>query len=131
MERALSDDERGLERLLLGLRTALAVASAARRLGGDDRQLGADVDGVALLHEDLGHVAGRRRGDLGVDLVGGDLEEGLVLLDLVAHLLEPLGDGALGDGLPELGHGDVGHQPLTLLPLQRKRGAFRLASPAG
>ena len=46
------------------------------------------------------------RGDLGVDLVGGDLEQWLVGVDLVALLLEPAGDGALGHALAERGHGD-------------------------
>jgi len=31
----------------------------------------------------------------------------LVALDRVAHFLEPLGQGALGDGLAHLGHGDI------------------------
>ena len=46
---------------------------------------------------DLQQRAGDRRRDLGVDLVGGDLEQRLVDRDLVADLLEPAGDGALGD----------------------------------
>ena len=33
----------------------------------------------------------------------------LVLGDLVADLLQPLGDRALGDGLAQLRHGDVSH----------------------
>src|SRR5439155_22962519 len=36
---------------------------------GDHGQPGADVDRLALLHEDLGHVAARWRRHLGVDLV--------------------------------------------------------------
>src|SRR5699024_2259699 len=58
--------------------------------------------------DDLLEGAGQGRGDLGVDLVGGDLEEALVDLDGVALLLEPLGDGALGDGFAEFGHRHVG-----------------------
>src|SRR5699024_7336841 len=46
-------------------------------------------------------------GDLGVDLVGRDLEQGLVDVDGLAHRLEPAGDGALGDGLAQCGHGHV------------------------
>src|SRR5699024_7845046 len=45
-------------------------------------------------------------GDLGVDLVGRDLEQRLVDVDGVADLLQPAGDGALGDGLAERGQGD-------------------------
>src|SRR5699024_1636358 len=67
----------------------------------------ADVDGVVFLSEDLDQGACDRGWDLGVDLVGGDLEQWLVDLDLVADGLQPLGDGALGDGLAELRHGDV------------------------
>jgi hypothetical protein len=51
---------------------------------------------------------GRR--DLGVDLVGGDLEQRLVDLDGVADLLQPAGDGAFGDALAQLRKCDVsGH----------------------
>src|SRR5699024_9689036 len=74
----------------------------------DDGEGGADVDGLVLLGHDLLQGAGDGGGDLGVDLVGGDLEQGLVDLDGVADGLEPLGDGALGDGLAEFGHDDVG-----------------------
>src|SRR5699024_6993627 len=97
-----------LGRLVLGLlllrlfllgRLAGAVADA-----GDDV---ADLDGVVFLSEDLDQGACDRGWDLGVDLVGGDLEQWLVDLDLVADGLQPLGDGALGDGLAELRHGDV------------------------
>ena len=58
-------------------------------------------------HEDLGEHAGCGRGHLGVDLVGRDLEERLVLGDSVADLLQPADDGALGDRLAELRHRDV------------------------
>ena len=51
--------------------------------------------------------AGDGRGHLGVDLVGGDLEQRLVGLDVVADLLEPAGDRAFGDRLPQLGHRHV------------------------
>jgi hypothetical protein len=76
-------------------------------LGGDARDDGVHRHGVAFLGEDLGEHARGRRGDLGVDFVGGDLEERLVAIDLVANLLEPLGYGPLGDGLAHLGHYDV------------------------
>src|SRR6266545_4494594 len=88
----------------LGLRLGLAArpGAAAR----DDGQLGADLDGLVLLDLDRLQDAGHRGGDLGVDLVGGHLEQRLVRLDPVALLLQPAGDGALGDRLAELGHPD-------------------------
>ena len=71
-------------------RRAVAVRVAAagarrRRRAVRRRDLGehrADADGVALGGVDLHDGAGDRRGDLGVDLVGGDLDEGLVFRDL-------------------------------------------------
>ena len=69
----------------------LAGAAAARALPlaealvADDRQRDADVDGVALLHQDGGqHPLGRRR-HLRVDLVGRHLEQRLVPGHLVAR----------------------------------------------
>ena len=53
----------------------------------DHRELGHDVDGLTLLDEDLGHHARARARHLGVDLVGGDLEQRLVGLDRLADLL--------------------------------------------
>jgi hypothetical protein len=49
-------------------------------------------------------------GDLGVHLVGGDLEEGLVAAHRLADFLDPADDGALGDRFAHLGHQDrCGH----------------------
>ena len=96
-----------------GLRApALAGAGGGRLLGGCrrrrrgrsraapepiTREEGADLDGLVLLDEDLLERAGDRRRDLGVDLVGRDLEQRLVDGDVVADRLEPAGHGALGD----------------------------------
>ena len=77
---------------------------AARR---DLREQGADLDGLALGRVDLDQDARGRRGDLGVDLVGGDLDEDLVGFDLVALLLVPLEDGPLGHRLAHHRHGDL------------------------
>jgi len=79
-------------------------AVAARR---DLREQGADLDGLALGRVDLDQDARGRRGDLGVDLVGGDLDEDLVGFDLVALLLVPLEDGPLGHRLAHHRHGDL------------------------
>ena len=100
--------------LRLGVVLGLGLGSGFGRsgvAGADDRELGADLDGLVLLGLDLEQRARDRRGDLGVDLVGGDLEQRLVDRDLVADLLQPAGDGALGDGLTERGEGDGGAGP--------------------
>ena len=75
----------------------------------DDRDLGVVRHRGAFLGQDLGEDALERRRDLGVDLVGDDLEERLVLVDVVAGLLEPFPDRALGDALTELGHRHLRH----------------------
>ena len=74
--------------------------------GGEER---VDADGLALLGDDLGEDAGGGRRNLDRHLVGLELAEHLVDLDGVADLLEPGGDGGLGDALAERGHADVGH----------------------
>ncbi len=68
---------------------------------------GAYLDGLVLLDQDLLKDSGDGGRDLGVDLVGRDLEERLVDRDTVADLLEPTCDGALGDALAELGKDDI------------------------
>ena len=65
-----------------------------------------DLDDVVLLRQDLQQHTRSRGRDLGVDLVGRDLEQGLVDGDRVALLLEPPGDGAFGDALAECRHLD-------------------------
>src|SRR2546426_1011164 len=64
-------------------------------------------DCLPLLHLDLGQHARRGRRNLGVHLVGRDLEQRLVPLHFVTQLLEPLAQGPLGDGLAHLGHDNV------------------------
>ena len=51
--------------------------------------------------------SGHRRRNLGIDLVGGDLDERLVGLHPVTNLLQPTQDRAFGNRLPHLGHGDL------------------------
>ena len=58
---------------------------------------------------DLGDDAVDRAGYLRVDLVSRDLEEGFAGGDLVADLLEPVDDRALGDGLAKVGNRDFSH----------------------
>ena len=98
---------------------AVGAEPLARGAVADTARVDPHVDGVALLHQDLGQDALGRRRHLGVDLVGGHLEERLVPGHLVADRLEPLGDGALGHRLAQLRHGHV-----------RQRGAPFRSGPA-
>jgi len=84
-------------------------------LGGiaDRRDHFVDRDGFTRLDLDLGQHAGDRRRNLGVNLVGGNLEERLVAIDRIAHLLDPADDRPLGNRFPHLGHHDgCGHRAL-------------------
>src|SRR5947209_801238 len=72
---------------------------------GDHR---ADPNDLALAGVDLDQRAFKRGWDLGVDLVGHDLDDRLVALYELALALQPLLDGALGDRLAELRHLDLG-----------------------
>ena len=84
--------------VLVGVRLARAS------LGVDLSEERSDRDGVARLDQDALEAAGGRRGDLDVDLVGGDVADGLVGLDPVAGPLAPLDDRPLGDRDAHLGH---------------------------
>ena len=64
-----------------GRRGGASLDPLATRAVADHREPHADLDRLALGHEDLGEDAGRGRGHLGVDLVRRDLEERLVALD--------------------------------------------------
>src|SRR5918997_223821 len=70
----------------------------------DERDLGPHVDGGFFRDQEPLYPSGERRGELGVDLVGVDLGEGLVLLDLVPLGLEPARYRPLRHALPQLGH---------------------------
>ena len=97
----------GGRRRRLGATASASAAVARRRSVAEHGQAGADRDRLALRHQDLNEVATGGGRHLGVDLVGGHLEDELVGRDLVADLLEPPGDRALGDRLAQLRHGDV------------------------
>ena len=94
----------GLLFLLFSLVLGLGGFGGAVADAGDDI---AHVDGVVFVGQDLNQGACHWGRDLGIDLVGGDLEQWLIDLDLVAWLLQPLGDGALGDRLAEFWHDHV------------------------
>ena len=88
----------------------VAVDEALLEVSTDkvDTEIPSPVAGTLLeirADEDLAENAGSRRRDLGVDLVGRHLEQRLVDLDAVTLLLEPPGDGALGDALAQPRHG--------------------------
>ena len=68
---------------------------------------GSHLNCLIGFREDLYKCSGGRGGNLRVDLVGRYLDERLVGLDPVAHLLQPPQHRALGDRLPHLGHGDL------------------------
>jgi hypothetical protein len=72
---------------------------------GDDL---VDLDRVALFEEDLRESPGRRAGNLCVDLVGRNLEERLVAVDVLADLLQPPRNRPLRDGLAHLRHHHFG-----------------------
>ena len=86
-----------------------------RRLSGavatgrtaDLAELGSDSHRFAFLDEDLRERPAARGRDLRVDLVGRDLEQRLVGIDVLALLLQPLRDRPLGDGHAHLRHHDI------------------------
>ncbi len=66
-----------------------------------------DLHRAAGLDLDLGKRARCRRRNLRVHLVGRNLEQRLIPLHALAHLLQPLGDGAFKDRLTHLRHHDI------------------------
>ena len=94
-----------------GCRLGCGLSRRRRDLGAgrsDRREHGADLDGLALLHEDLRHDSLGRARHLGVDLVGRDLEQRLVAADRIADLAKPLRDRPFRNGDAHLGHHDLG-----------------------
>ncbi len=100
---------RGRRRRWRGLGGRRCGAAIVAGSVAHDREHRAHVDGVAFGNLDLGEVARHGRGHLGVDLVGRHFEQDLVLVDVLADLFEPFGDGSLGDRFTELGHLNVSH----------------------
>ena len=70
---------------------------------GDD---GPHGDGGALLCQYPGKRSGEWRGHFHIYLVRDDLNQGIVFLDLVSGLLQPLLDDAFNDGFADLGKFD-------------------------
>jgi hypothetical protein len=75
---------------------------------------GVDRHCLAFRRPNLEKDTRGRRWDFGIDLVSGDLEQGLVALDLVADALDPSDDGSFGDGLAHLRHYDIGRHDIRL-----------------
>ncbi len=73
----------------------------------------ADLDFTALLDHDLGKRAARRGIELERHLVGLELDDRLVRVDRVAHLLEPSGHGRLGDRLAKAWHPNFDAHPAS------------------
>ena len=89
---------------LLGLRLLVFGLGCLGRGIADASDYFAHVHGVILVGQNFDQGACYWGRDFSIDLVGGDLEQWLVDLDRVARLLEPLGNGAFGDGFAELWH---------------------------
>jgi hypothetical protein len=101
----------------LGLATAVGLAGrrccGCRRLRFAARiqleQPFTHRDRRAFGGEQLRDHAGLGRVDLAVGLVGEDLDDGLILVDALPLLNQPLSDGALDDALAELRHANRAH----------------------
>ena len=87
-------------------------AARASVLNAADHRV--DADGGAFLDQDLGKDAGAGRRNLGIDLIGGDLEERFVALHVFAGFLEPFGQGSFDNAFAHLGHYDVGHSLFSI-----------------
>jgi hypothetical protein len=92
-------------------------------LGFDARHNRLNRDGRSFGDDDLGEDAGDRRWDLGVHLVGGNLENRFVALHFIAHFLEPARHRAFGNRLAHLGHDYVYSSHLTVLGLNYRPSA--------
>ena len=79
---------------------------SASPASGDLAEQGAGGDRLAILGDDFREHAGRGRVDFNGDLVGLELDQGLVRLHHIAGLLVPAADGGLGDGFAQGGHAD-------------------------
>ena len=73
------------------------------------------------LNLDFAQSPAGRRGNLGINFVGGDFEQGFVACDFVAHILEPFCKRALKDGFAHLRHHYIGSRPRRLCGCRRRR----------
>ena len=84
-----------------------------------------DRNRVAFLRENLGENAGRRRGNLRIDFVGRDFKQRLVAIHLVADLLDPADDRALGNGFAHLRHQYIHGSVMSVLRRHAPRAPLR------
>ena len=110
---------RGRRRLGSGGGTRSRRATPAGRL--DRAQYGSHFDGLALGHLDRAEHSGGGGGHFQGDLVGLQLDEGLVDRDRVAGRFEPLGNRRLGHRFAERGYHDLGCHRLLSPPAALRR----------
>ena len=96
------------------------------------------LHGGSRLNLDFAQGPAGRRGNLGINFVGGDFEQGFVARDFVAHILEPFCKRALKDGFAHLRHHYISCCALPLWhsrprlcsrdrrPIRSRRAAFAL-----
>jgi hypothetical protein len=90
-----------------------------------------DLHRLTLSGADLGHNARNGRRHFGIDLVGRHFEERFIRGNGVAHILEPLRDGALGHGFTKLGRvtSAIVINPVVVRVRSRRRRSAVEASP--
>ncbi len=122
------------------LRFASGGSRARARLFGRSRTAGSrahlgqrlpNLHHVIRLDEQLGDRARGRGRDLGVDLVGRDLDHRVALVDAVALGDMPLEHRPLGHGLAHLGHGNNQRFAGVAGPSRRRRRSGRRRCPPG
>src|SRR6185369_396663 len=72
----------------------------------DDCQHGSDLDRFTLVMPYFKKYTCSGARHLSIDLIGRDLEDGFVLVDLVTDILQPFRDSSLGDRFAHLRHYD-------------------------
>jgi len=103
------------------------------RLGGGPRRAiidlseqRADRDGLTILGNDIAERARGRRRDFDRDLVGLELDQGLIHRHGIAGLLEPAANGGLGHGFAERRNTNFSHR---LFPPASSPGSSRPSTP--
>src|SRR5690606_16866186 len=97
-----------------GSRSSSGRCRSAGTSAGDCTQQGTDVHRLALLGGDGFENASRRGRNLDSDLVGLELDNGLIGGNGVPHLLEPLADRCVADAFDKGGDADFSRHCLVL-----------------